>query len=234
MIRTHAAALFALACGVLAGPAACAHEPQGARQRVAPAATSVDSETTMKKGASIVSGTIKFDFVGTRPSRPPITTLLFDVRLQNTSDAARWFLVPTTLGSGAWLEGEVWGCETFQMVGAARVVVGRFMGNGGFQAVHLPAGADVTIKRLPVDHYGAEVKGDKTLHAVIATEIEVGGKPAASWLGVPATSAAAGVVTDDGSELCGGHENENFAVVPVATRGAETTTTTVAVDPAQR
>lgn len=237
MIVRRAAALVALGAGLSVGPAACAHEPPGTRQRVAPAPAADEpehSQTTLKKAATIVSGTISFDFVGTRPSRPPITTLLFDVRLQNTADGERWFLLPTTLGAGAWMEGGVWGAETYQMAGAERVVVGRFMGNGGFQAVHLPAGADVTIKRLPIDHYGDEVKGDKALHAVIATGLEVGGKPGASWLGVPATSAARAVVSDDGAELVGGEANDDFAVVAVATRDPEARVTTVAVDPAKR
>ena len=182
------------------------------------------------------SAPVTVTFVGSKPVHPPITQLLLDVHIRNTADGPRWFLLPGRLGAEEpFLEMGVWGAEAFELPGDARVVVGRFGGGAGFQAFHVPAGADLTIKRFTLDHFDPKVGGDVDIPMLVGAEtIRVGEDDAAKWFGVPHTSAAKAVVDGEKGELVGSHETADLSPVPVATRGGARTSVTVHVDLTKR
>src|SRR5712691_6843781 len=95
---------------------------------------------------------VEMKFLEKQYERPPKVTLLFDISLYNRRPEPRWFLLPDNIfpSSGGVKSGGVNGIEVFALSGEGHVIIGHFQGTGGFQALLLPAGADVTIRRFPI------------------------------------------------------------------------------------
>src|SRR5438132_662426 len=89
--------------------------------------------------------------------KPPLVELVFDVLLRNDRAQPRWFLLPSNLGPGHASIGEKGGVdalEVFAPRGSGRVVIGHFLGTGGFQALLLPAHAEIHLRALPISYWG--------------------------------------------------------------------------------
>jgi hypothetical protein len=93
-------------------------------------------------------------YVDIRRGKPPSATLYFDITLRNSHAEERWFLLPRSLDvwreigkSGGVMRSDVYeyGSST-----SGRLRLGDFPGNGGFMALLLPAGAEVTLHRLGI------------------------------------------------------------------------------------
>src|ERR1700730_17082211 len=92
-----------------------------------------------------------------RLRKPPLVELYFDVLLRNNQAEPRWFLLPSNLSSEsapAGAKGGVDGVEVFAPHGKGRVIIGHFLGTGGFQALLLPAHAEVRLRMFPISYWG--------------------------------------------------------------------------------
>lgn len=140
-------------------------------------------------------------FVEMRFGKPPLINLSFDVVLRNDHSSPRWFLLPANLGSGRAAVGEKGGVdalEVFVPEGLGKVIIGRFLGTGGFNAILLPPRAEIRLRRFPISYWGDAPDGLK-IEIVIAKDLKIGSDEAASWFGMnPLSSAAADI--REGSE----------------------------------
>jgi hypothetical protein len=133
--------------------------------------------TTMQSTRPVVEITL----VNKRYQRPPLVRLLVNVVLRNRASEARWFILPSHLnlppGKG------VDGVEVYHLKGRGKVVLGRFLGTDGFQALLLPANAEVTLRDLPMAYWGDLPKEAVVLEVAIAKQLIVGNEPMPIWFG---------------------------------------------------
>jgi hypothetical protein len=118
-----------------------------------------------------------------RLRKPPLAELIFDIVLRNDHPGARWFLLPSNLGPGhssIVTKGGVDSVEVFAPHGSGRVIVGHFLGTGGFQALLLPAHAQVRLRMFPISYWG-DVPDHLEVEVVTAKGVMIGGEPAAAW-----------------------------------------------------
>jgi hypothetical protein len=131
-----------------------------------------------------------------RVGRPTLAYLFFDVVLRNDRKSPRWFLLPSNLGSGHAPVGEKGGVdnlEVFAPRGKGRVRIGRFLGTGGFQALLLPPGAEIRLRRFPSSYWG-ELPANLEIEIVIARRLTIGSEAAENWFGRnPMTSVTADI-----------------------------------------
>ena len=121
-----------------------------------------------------------------RLRKPPLAELYFDVVLRNTRAEPRWFLLPSHLGPGIpslGTKGGVDGVEVFGPRGKGRVILGHFLGTGGFYALRLPAHAVVRLRMFPISYWG-DVPDHLQVEVVTAKRLTIGGEPAAAWFGL--------------------------------------------------
>jgi len=117
--------------------------------------------------------------------KPPLVELYFDLVLRNDRSEPRWFLLPKSLSpeaSSIGAKGGVDGLEVFAPEGKGRVLIGRFLGTGGFQAILLPGGAEVRLRAFPVAFWG-ELPDDLPVEIVIAKQLTIGREGAGAWFG---------------------------------------------------
>ncbi|HMH44306.1 MAG TPA: hypothetical protein VK557_12530 [Pyrinomonadaceae bacterium] len=100
--------------------------------------------------------------------KPPLAELYFDVRLHNDRTVPRWFLLPRNLGAETTSIGEKGGVDTLEVFaphGKGRVIIGHFLGTGGFQALLLPPHGELRLRRFAISYWG-----DPTDHLRIEVE----------------------------------------------------------------
>jgi hypothetical protein len=152
-------------------------------------------------------------YAGVHRERPPLANLLFDVTLRNQAAGARWFLLPAKIEPSTGPGGGVDGIEVDAMEGKGRVVLGRFQGRQKLQALLLPAGAEIAIRRLAIQTWEDLPKGAIPIVAVAATNLTVGGEPAESWFGEnPSCDLRAEVSADDAEMISARHTPERNEV----------------------
>jgi hypothetical protein len=138
-------------------------------------------------------------FVDLRFAKPPLAFLTFDVRLRNYSGSSRWFLVPSNLGPGQEAiggRGGVDALEAFLLLRKGRVTLGRFLGTGGFNALLLPAHADIRLRRFSISYWG-ELPESVSIVIVIAQSLTIGSESAERWFeSSPLSSKDADILTD--------------------------------------
>jgi len=120
-----------------------------------------------------------------RFGKPPLAYLSFDVVLRNDRKSPRWFLLPSNLGPGHAPIGEKGGVDTLEVFaprGKGRIIIGRFLGTGGFQALLLPPGAEIRLRRFPISYWG-ELPANFDVEIVIARRLTIGGETAETWFG---------------------------------------------------
>src|SRR5205807_5393294 len=108
---------------------------------------------------------------------PPLAELYFDVTLRNDRTAPRWFLLPSNLGSGMAAIGKkgVDTLEVFAPQGQGRVIVGHFLGTGGFHALLLPPRAEVRLRLFPISDWG-DPPANLEIEIVMARQLTIGGE----------------------------------------------------------
>lgn len=134
-----------------------------------------------------------------RFGKPPLVYLSFDVTLLNDQKSPRWFLLPSNLGSGHAAVGEKGGVDTLEVFsprGKGRVVVGRFLGTGGFNALLLPPGAVVRLRLFPISYWG-DPPDNLEIEIVIARELTIGGDKAENWFGESPLSSVTADIAED-------------------------------------
>jgi hypothetical protein len=116
--------------------------------------------------------------------RPPKIRLFFHLLVENGSAAPRWILLPDSLPHAARGVGrEARTLEVYLLGAPRRVVVGHLSGAHGCQALLLPAGATVRLRRFPILFWGHEIPDQVTIEAISGAQLTIGGKPAADWFG---------------------------------------------------
>jgi hypothetical protein len=127
---------------------------------------------------------------------PPLVELVFDVVLRNDRAQPRWFLIPSNLNpqkTGIPSIGGVDALEVFAPTGKGRVVLGHFLGTGGFQALLLPAHAEIHLRALPISYWG-DVPDDLALEIIVAKRLMIDGESARRWFQVnPMCSTSADI-----------------------------------------
>lgn len=137
-----------------------------------------------KAEAPVARPAVEMTFAGKVPGKPPITTVQLDVTLRNAEKAPRWFVFPAKLPLEAIGAGDgVTGVEVFDASGEGRVVLGKFLGTAGFQAVLVAADGEVSLAKLGIPVWKTGAKGPLAIEVIVASEITVGGQPAAAWFG---------------------------------------------------
>lgn len=123
-------------------------------------------------------------FTDLRFAKRPLVYLFFDVTLRNKRDKACWFLLSSKIGPGQSLigaRGGVDAVETTEATGEGAVVIGHFLGTGGFRALLLPPNAEVHLRHFPVSFWG-ELPENVQIEVVIASQLSVEGKTADNWI----------------------------------------------------
>ncbi|MDX6498013.1 MAG: hypothetical protein QOG23_1273 [Blastocatellia bacterium] len=133
-----------------------------------------------------------------RLRKPPLAELYFDITLHNYQSRPLWFLLPSNLGSGIsalLTKGGVDTVEVFAPRGSGRVIVGHFLGTGGFYALLLPARAEVRMQVFPISYWG-DPPDQLQVGVVTAQGLRIGGEPAASWFELNPTSSARAAIAE--------------------------------------
>ncbi|HEY6247882.1 MAG TPA: hypothetical protein VIX17_28375 [Pyrinomonadaceae bacterium] len=164
---------------------------------------------------------VKIEFRRMRFGRPKLVYLLFDVRLRNDQKSPRWLLLPSNLGSGHSAIGEKGGVDTLEVFsprGKGHVVVGRFLGTGGFNALLLPPGAAVRLRLFPISYWG-DPPDNLEIEIVIAKELTIDGDKIEKWFGnSPLSSVKADIAEDAENPMwmrTAKRTKDNKEVVPV-------------------
>lgn len=130
--------------------------------------------------------------------KPPLVDLVFDVVLRNNRDQPRWFLLPSNLNSEKKRiasHNGVDALEVFAPSGKGRVIIGRFLGTGGFQALLLPAHAEIHLRGLPISYWG-ELPDDLLIEVLVAKRLTIDGQAARTWFKTNPTSSKKADVTE--------------------------------------
>ena len=128
--------------------------------------------------------------------KPPLVNLFFDDMLRNDHTEPRWFLLPGNLGPGTASIGDKGGVDTLEVFaprGKGRVLIGHFLGTGGFNALLLPPGAGVRLRLFPISFWG-DLPDHLQIEVVIARRLMIGGEEGEAWFGIdPASDVKADI-----------------------------------------
>jgi hypothetical protein len=134
-----------------------------------------------------------------RYRKPPLVELYFDVVLRNDRPVPRWFLLPSNLNpeqTGIPTKGGVDALEVFAPHGKGRVIVGHFLGTGGFHALLLPGHAEVRLRMFPISYWG-DLPDSLQVEVVTAKRLTIAGKDGASWFRAGPTSSAKADISEN-------------------------------------
>ncbi len=118
--------------------------------------------------------------------KPPLVELIFDVVLRNDRTEPRWFLLPSNLNpekTGIPTKGGVDTLEVSEPRGNGRVIIGHFLGTGGFQALLLPTHAEIHLRGLPISYWG-DVPDRLQVEVLVAKRLMIGSESAMIWFQV--------------------------------------------------
>jgi len=134
---------------------------------------------------------VSIAFVERILQRPPLVDLVFTIALQNTYADARWFLLPNALDAAASSlgAGGVNAVETLAIEAPRRIVFGRAIGNAGFRALRLAAGAVVRLSRLSMTLWEEERVDSVEIDVIVARTVTIDGRPLEAWLEMDGTIA---------------------------------------------
>ncbi|WP_322663537.1 hypothetical protein [Dendronalium sp. ChiSLP03b] len=160
---------------------------------------------------------VEIKFVGLHRQKPPHITLMFDITLRNHRSAPRWFILPYSLSPGFKYEksGGVYGVSIFGFEGKGKVIVGRFHGTDNFQALLLPAGADIKLRNFPIEYWGEIPNDSLPLEVVTATNLTIGSQTARAWFGRDPTSDKRADVTQQQLQALGSRFTPDSHELPV-------------------
>jgi hypothetical protein len=143
---------------------------------------------------------VQIRFVEMKFRKPPLVDLYFDVTLRNNSSEPKWFLLPSNLGQNNQLDpatGGVDAVEVFAPKSKNRVLIGHFLGTGGFHALQLAGGAEVRLRDFAISFWG-EPPDQLAVSVIIAKQLNVGGESAATWFGVDPLISGKADTAEDG------------------------------------
>jgi hypothetical protein len=173
-------------------------------------------------------------YTGIRYGKPPLASLSFDVRLRNPHSEPRWFLLPELLAQ--WQEiaksGGVNRADIYDYgpEGNPQVRLGSFSGNGGFRAILLPPGADISIHGFAITATN-DLRSAKhiSVSVVIAREVKIGDENAESWFRGNALSAKGAEIKNDDGRKSSSHSSADGKELKVTLVGEERFTVDVPI-----
>jgi len=164
------------------------------------------------------------------PERPPKSRYFFDVELHNDSDAPAWILLPRVLDrSGLPTSGGVEAVEPVERLSEGRVVIGQFLGTGGFAAIKLPARAYVIVRRLPISSWSDPRADTLTLEIARASHVTIGTEPIEAWFASDPTSDANVVVDASLVKALPSRRTPDHEELPVTAQDVERLRVTLAL-----
>jgi hypothetical protein len=151
--------------------------------------------------------------------------VVLDLALRNPASAPRWFLVPLAIRAepAALGDGGVHTSETLELGGQGKAIIGRFVGNAGFGAILLPGGGRVRLRDWPVALWDETGMEQADTEIVTASDLTLGGEPAASWLGVEPSCDDGADLTLEGAVTLAARHNPGLETSPVELAGEERT-----------
>jgi hypothetical protein len=178
--------------------------------------TDIHKQSQQAMTKPTVKPSVEIKFIDIIPRKPPMTELLMDVTLHNHYDQPCWFLLPVSIQSPILQKGDVDTLEAFELGGKGRVVLGRFLGTGRFQAFFLNAGAKLRIRRLPITFWEEKIVDQVHIEVVVASQLTINGEPAETWFSTnPMSDLQADVIADQSKRLAS-RSTGNFKEVPVS------------------
>jgi hypothetical protein len=137
--------------------------------------------------------------------------------LRNAGEGDRWFVLPNTLRSPAEAEGGgVFAVEAYAAGGRGRVVVCRFLGTGDFQALLLPPGAEIKIRRFPISIWSDPPEGSVAIRVIIAGRVTIAGEDALDWMGINPLCDRQADVNAEERRMLGAKYSPDYREVPAA------------------
>jgi hypothetical protein len=121
---------------------------------------------------------------------PAGVALAADAHLRNLAPVPRWFLLPTTIGSGRSLAAGISSVEVRLGVGVGRAVIASFLGAESFYGLLLAPGADLRLRGLG---FLLRDRSLGTLRVLVARTLSVGSDLAQVWVGTDPTTGTADV-----------------------------------------
>ena len=118
------------------------------------------------------------------PGKPPHRRAIVEARVRNPLASPVWLLYDV----GGGLPSIINTVTLLRTSPAPGAHVWRFYGDGGFEAVRLPPGADVVLRDLERSSSSAE----EPFLLAFATSVTIGDRPAESWAGQAGLSPASG------------------------------------------
>jgi len=157
--------------------------------------------------------------------RPPKRELIVDIAVTNDRDRPRWCLLPATLPKAT--DGGVFAVETASLIptrppgltptSTRPVLLGHFLGRGGFQALLLPPSGSVRLRRLRIAAWGSQVE---PLEIILAAQVAIGDEDIAEWF-PERPEVEAGADVGESGDLVWSRRNKDFQEVPVFPRDPE-------------
>jgi hypothetical protein len=161
---------------------------------------SVEEPAPVPRDRTFDPVSVQFHVVGETPRKPPLVELKVDIVILNHASESRWVLLPRRVGERPLEGGGVDVLEVERWGG--RVLVGNWLGTGGFRAVRIGADGDVRLAGVSVQWWRKDTDppadqtwmlddGDGSLEALAARELLVDGKRAAGYFASDPTAPAA-------------------------------------------
>ena len=116
--------------------------------------------------------------VGRVRGRPPRSELVLDVTVENPAAQDRWCILPSVLPLPQ--QGGVFGVEVSLLGGSGRVLLGRLLGTASVQALLLPPGARIRLRKLLVATWG-ELPEALRLDVALAPRAAIGPDDLGHW-----------------------------------------------------
>lgn len=160
---------------------------------------------------------VEMTLAGKHYGRPPLVKLSLDVTLRNHGAQPRWFILPNAVAiPPPPVKTGVDGVQVYALSGRGRVVVARFSGTGGFQALLLPADAEVRMRQVPVSFWGHLPERSLPVEVITARRIQVNAEPVEDWVGPDFLSDAKADVSEEGRKRIHSRDAPGSQEVPVS------------------
>lgn len=162
---------------------------------------------------------LQFMDYGLRP--PPFIDLLFHAEIENPAAKPVWVLFPLYIDpSSAFAELLASSVEIVELPGKGLLRIARFLGDGSFQAIRLPANARIRIHQLPITYIGEPPKTEITVSIIVAEKLNIGDQPAEDWFSLDLTSSKEADVTEEPGAVIASQDTPGAKPLPVTPSGA--------------
>lgn len=161
--------------------------------------------------------TVEMTLVGVRYGRPPLVKLSLDVTLRNHGAQPRWFILPNAAAiPPPPVKTGVDGAQVYALSGRGRVVVARFSGTGGFQALLLPADAEVRMRQVPVLFWGHLSERSLPVEVITARRLQINAEPVEARVGPGFLSDAKADASEEDRKRIHSRDTPGSKEVPVS------------------